>query len=134
MRAVSVTSVYQSRHIGRGTALEAVLVCLRVAAGVSLVFLVPGLPWSYALLARHRRSLLETLGVSVALSIALVPLGLFLLNLLLGVPIDVVTTVGLLIALALMGTLAALWRTSFHVRLLSPGLGFSGRLRRPMPV
>jgi uncharacterized membrane protein len=71
--------------------LEAVLVCLRVAAGVSLVFLVPGLPWSYALLARHRRSLLETLGVGVALSIALVPLGLFLLNLLLGIPVGVPT-------------------------------------------
>jgi hypothetical protein len=114
--------------------LEAVLVCLRVAAGVSLVFIVPGLPWSYALLARHRRSLLETLGVGVALSIALVPLGLFLLNLLLGIPVDVATTLGLILALALVGTLAAWWRTSFHVRLLSPRPGLPGRLRRPMPA
>ncbi|GAG21931.1 unnamed protein product, partial [marine sediment metagenome] len=44
------------------------------------------------------------------------PLGLFLLNLLLGIPVDVRTTLVLILALVLMGTLAALWRTSFRVR------------------
>jgi len=96
--------------------LEAIFVPLRVAAGVSLVFLVPGLPWTYALLARDRLSVLERLGLSAVLSIALVPLGLFLLNLLLGIPVDVRTTLVLILALVLMGTLAALWRTSFRVR------------------
>jgi hypothetical protein len=96
--------------------LEAIVVSVRVAAGVSLVFLVPGLPWSYALLARDRLSILERLGVSAVLSIALVPLGLFLLNLLLGIPVDVRTMFVLILALALIGTLAALWRTSFRVR------------------
>ena len=93
--------------------MEAVLTCLRVAAGVSLVFLLPGLPWSLALLARRRHSLLEMVGISVALSIAMVPLGLFLLNLLLDVPVDVVTTLVLIFALALSGALAALWRIYF---------------------
>jgi len=96
--------------------LEAIFVPLRVAAGVSLVFLVPGLPWTYALLARDRLSVLERLGLSAVLSIALVPLGLFLLNLLLGIPVDVRTTLVLILALVLMGTLAALWRASFRVR------------------
>jgi len=96
--------------------LEAIFVPLRVAAGVSLVFLVPGLPWTYALLARDRLSVLERLGLSTVLSIALVPLGLFLLNLLLGIPVDVRTTLVLILALVLMGTLAALWRASFRVR------------------
>ena len=96
--------------------MEAIFVPLRVAAGVSLVFLVPGLPWTYALLARDRLSVLERLGLSAVLSIALVPLGLFLLNLLLGIPVDVRTTLVLILALVLMGTLAALWRTSFRVR------------------
>lgn len=96
--------------------MEAIFVPLRVAAGVSLVFLVPGLPWTYALLARDRLSVLERLGLSAALSIALVPLGLFLLNLLLGIPVDVRTTLVLILALVLMGTLAALWRASFRVR------------------
>jgi hypothetical protein len=111
--------------------LEAVVVFLRVAAGVSLVLLVPGLPWSYALLARHRLSLLETLGLGVALSIALVAVGLFLLNLLLGIPVDVTTTLVLIFALAGVGTLAAVWRRSFALRGLwrqSPRL--SGRPRR----
>jgi hypothetical protein len=112
--------------------LEAVLVSLRVAVGVSLVFLVPGLPWSCALLARHRRSLLETLGVGIALSIALVPLGLFLLNLLLGIPVNVVTTVALIATLALAGTLVA-FRRAFRVRVLWPR-GLSERLRRPISV
>jgi hypothetical protein len=115
--------------------LEAVLVCLRVAAGVSLVFVVPGLPWSYAFLARHKRSLLETLGVGIALSIALVPLGLFLLNLLLGIPVNVATIVVLITALTLVGTLAAFRRTSFRVRVLRPsGLRLSERLRRAISV
>ena len=115
--------------------MEAVFVSLRVAAGVSLVFLVPGLPWSYALLAGRRRSLLETLGVSVALSIALVPLGLFLLNVLLGVPVDVATTLVLIVALTLAGTLAALWGTSFRFRgLWPPRLGLSERLRRSISI
>jgi len=96
--------------------LEAIFVPLRVAAGVSLVFLVPGLPWTYALLARDRLSVLERLGLSAVLSIALVPLGLFLLNLLLGIPVDVRTTLVLILALVLLGTLAALWRRSFRVR------------------
>jgi len=96
--------------------LEAIVVSVRVAAGVSLVFLVPGLPWSYALLTRDRLSILERLGVSAVLSIALVPLGLFLLNLLVGIPVDVRTMFVLILALALIGTLAALWRTSFRVR------------------
>ncbi len=96
--------------------MEAIFVPLRVAAGVSLVFLVPGLPWTYALLARDRLSVLERLGLSAVLSIALVPLGLFLLNLLLGIPVDVRTTLVLILALVLMGTLAALWRASFRVR------------------
>jgi hypothetical protein len=96
--------------------LEAIFVPLRVAAGVSLVFLVPGLPWTYALLARDRLSILERLGLSAVLSIALVPFGLFLLNLLLGIPVDVRTTLVLILALALIGTLAALWRASFRVR------------------
>ena len=106
--------------------MEAVLTCLRVAAGVSLVFLVPGLPWSLALLAHRRLSTLETLGVSVALSIAMVPLGLFLLNLLLDVPVHAATAVVLIFALALTGTLAALWRLSFRLS------GLSGRLRNPI--
>jgi hypothetical protein len=105
--------------------LEAIFGALRVAGGVSLVFLVPGLPWSYALLARGRLSILERLGVSAALSIALVPLGLYLLNLLLGIPIDVRTTLILVLGLALVGTLAALWRTS-------PGVW--GHLPRPIPA
>ncbi len=96
--------------------MEAIFVPLRVAAGVSLVLLVPGLPWTYALLARDRLSVLERLGLSAALSIALVPLGLFLLNLLLGIPVDVRTTLVLILALVLLGTLAALWRRSFRVR------------------
>ena len=96
--------------------MEVIFVPLRVAAGVSLVFLVPGLPWTYALLARDRLSVLERLGLSAVLSIALVPLGLFLLNLLLGIPVDVRTTLVLILALVLMGTLAALWRASFRVR------------------
>jgi hypothetical protein len=113
--------------------LEAVLVSLRVAAGVSLVFLVPGLPWSYALLARHRLSMLETVGIGVALSIALVPLGLFLLNLLLGVPIDVATTLLLILTLALTGTLAAAWRASLRARALRQQRdGSSERPRRPI--
>jgi hypothetical protein len=98
--------------------LEAIFVPLRVAAGVSLVFLVPGLSWTYALLARGRLSILERLGLSAVLSIALVPLGLFLLNLILGIPVDVRTTLVLILALAVVGTLAALWRTSFRVRAL----------------
>ncbi len=96
--------------------MEAIFVPLRVAAGVSLVFLVPGLPWTYALLARGRLSMLERVGLSAVLSIALVPLGLFLLNLLLGIAVDVRTTLVLILALAVIGTLAALWRTSFRVR------------------
>jgi hypothetical protein len=96
--------------------LEAIFVPLRVAAGLSVVFLVPGLPWTYALLARDRLSVLERLGLSAVLSIALVPLGLFLLNLLLGIPVDVRTTLVLILALVLIGTLAALWRASFRVR------------------
>ena len=113
--------------------MEAVVVSLRVAAGVSLVFLVPGLPWSYALLGRHRLSTLETVGIGVALSIALVPLGLFLLNLLLGVPIDVATTLVLIFALTLAGTLAALWRTWSQARALHQGSGgLSGHLRMPI--
>jgi hypothetical protein len=111
--------------------LEVILVPLRVAAGVSLVFVVPGLPWSYVLLARDRLSILERLGLSAVLSIALVPLGLFLLNLLLGVPVDVRTTLVLVLALALIGTLTALWRMSFRVRALSTTtLDLSGYLRK----
>jgi hypothetical protein len=104
--------------------LEVIFIPLRVAAGVSLVFLVPGLPWTYALLARDRLSILERLGLSAALSIALVPFGLFLLNLLVGIPVDVRTTLVLIGALALIGTLAALWRTSFRVR--------AAHLRKPV--
>jgi hypothetical protein len=115
--------------------LEAIFVLLQVAAGVSLVFLVPGLPWTYALLARDRLSILERLGLSAALSIALVPLGLFLLNLLLGIPVDVRTMLILILALALIGTLAALWRTSFRARALSiTNLDISGHLRKPIPA
>ncbi|MGQ9571942.1 MAG: hypothetical protein ACUVV3_01965 [Dehalococcoidia bacterium] len=53
---------------------------------------------------------MERLGISAALSIALVPLGLFLLNLLVDIPVDVSTTLILTLTLALIGTLAALWR------------------------
>ncbi len=115
--------------------MEAIFVPLQVVAGVSLVFLVPGLPWTYALLARDRLSILERLGLSAALSIALVPLGLFLLNLLLGVPVDVRTILILILALALIGTLAALWRTSFRARALSvTNLDISGHLRKSIPA
>lgn len=98
--------------------MEVIFVPLRVAAGVALVFLVPGLPWTYALLARDRLSILERLGLSAVLSIALVPLGLFLLNLLVGFPVDVRTTLVLIFALAVIGMLVALWRRSFRVRAL----------------
>ena len=113
--------------------MEALLVSLRVAAGVSLVFLVPGLPWSYALLARHRLSTLETLGLGVALSIAVVPACLFLLNVLLDIPVDLKTILVLIFALALIGTLAALWRTPFRARgaPAAARLGLLGRLRGP---
>ncbi len=112
--------------------MEGFLVSLRVAAGVSLVFLVPGLPWSYALLARDRLSISETLGVSAALSIALVPFGLFLLNILFGVPVNVETTLLLVLVVTLMGTLAALRRTSLRARALSMGhAGGAWHLRRP---
>ena len=99
--------------------MEAVLVALRVAAGVPLVLLVPGLPWSLVLLARERHSVLETLGISVALSIAMVPLGLFVLNLLVDIPVDVTSILVLIFALALTGTLVALWRMSFPAASLS---------------
>jgi len=105
--------------------LEAVVVTLRVAAGVLLVFVVPGLPWSYALLGWRRLSVLETLCVGIALSIALVPLGLFLLNLLLDVPVDITTTILLGLALAAAGTAAALWRARTDAHR-------AGGLRRPI--
>ena len=96
-----------------------------------MVFLVPGLPWTYVLLGRGRISIVERLGISLGLSIALVPLGLFLLNILLGVAVDVRTTLALILTLALIGTLAALRRTLFRLRSLSiTNLDLSGHLRK----
>jgi hypothetical protein len=96
--------------------LEAIFIPLRVAAGVLMVFLVPGLPWSYVLLGRGRISAIERLGISVGLSIALVPFGLFLLNILLGVPVDGKTVLMLVLGAALTGMSAVLWRALFRVR------------------
>jgi hypothetical protein len=76
-----------------------------------LIFLVPGLPWSYALFGRARISAVERLGISLGLSIALCPLGLFLLNTLLDIPVDGKTTLVLVFGVALAGMLAALRRT-----------------------
>jgi hypothetical protein len=113
--------------------LEVILVPLQVAAGVSLVFLVPGLPWTYVLLGRGRISIVERLGISVGLSIALVPLGLFLLNILLDVPVDGRTTLLLALSVALTGTLAALWRTPFRVRTVAVTKGdIRGHLGKPI--
>ena len=96
--------------------MEAIFVPLRVAAGTLVVFLVPGFPWTYVLLGRGRISAIERLGISVGLSIALVPVGLFLLNVLLDVPIDGKTVLMLALSAALIGTLVALWRALFRVR------------------
>jgi hypothetical protein len=81
-----------------------------------MVLFVPGFPWSYVLLGRGKTSAIERLGISVGLSIALVPFGLFLLNMLLDVPIDGKTTTGLVLSVALIGTVAVLWRALFRGR------------------
>ena len=91
--------------------MEAIFTPFRVCSGILLVFLVPGLPWSYVLLGRGSISTVERLGISLGLSIALCPLGLFLLNTLLDIPVDGKTTLVLVLAVALVGTLAALWQT-----------------------
>ena len=91
--------------------MEAIFTPFRVGSGILLVFLVPGLPWSYVLLGRGSISTVERLGISLGLSIALCPLGLFLLNTLLDIPVDGKTTLVLVLAVALVGTLAALWQT-----------------------
>ena len=96
--------------------MEAIFTPFRVVSGILLLFLVPGLPWSYVLLGRARISTVERLGVSLGLSIALCPLGLFLLNTLLGIPIDGKTTLVLVLTVALVGALAALWRALGQAR------------------
>jgi len=96
--------------------LETIFMLFRVVSGILLVFLVPGLPWSYVLLGRGRISTVERLGISLVLSIALCPLGLFLLNTLLGIPVDGKTTLMLVLGVTLVGTLAALWRTLLRAR------------------
>ena len=88
----------------------------RVVSGILLIFLVPGLPWSYVLFGRGRISTVERLGISLGLSIALCPLGLFLLNTLLGIPVDGKTTPMLVLGLTLVGTLAALRRRLLRAR------------------
>jgi hypothetical protein len=95
-----------------------------------MVLLVPGVPWTYVLLRRARVSILERIGVSAALSIASIPVALFLLNTRLGVPINGTTTVALVLCLALAGALIALWRTTsgFRVAKLTRA-DISGRFR-----
>ncbi|MCJ7509995.1 MAG: DUF1616 domain-containing protein, partial [Dehalococcoidia bacterium] len=67
-------------------------------------------------MGRGRISTVERLGISLGLSIALCPLGLFLLNTLLDIPIDSKTTLVLVLAVALVGTLAAFWRVLLRAR------------------
>ncbi len=115
--------------------LETILVTLRVAAGILMVLLVPGVPWTYVLLDRARISFVERIGIAVVLSIALVPLALFLLNILFGVPVDSRTTLALVLGVALTGTLAALWRTPIGVRSIRlTNLNISGKLGNLLPA
>ncbi len=81
-----------------------------------MILLVPGLPWTYVLLSRARISIVERIGVSVALSIASIPVALFLLNVLLGAPVNGTTTVGLILSVAVTGAVVALWRASSGLR------------------
>ena len=92
--------------------MEAIFDFFRVVSGVLLVFIVPGLAWTYALLGRGSISTLERVGIGLALSVALGSLGLFLLNTLFGIPVDVKTTLVLVLTATGLGTLAALWRKS----------------------
>ena len=103
-----------------GAEIEFISGASRVSAGVLMLVLVPGFPWTYALLGRTRLSAIERIGVSVVLSIAAVPVALFLVNILLGVPIDATTTLALAAVVALTGAAVALRRGSFRVRPLRP--------------
>ncbi len=77
------------------------------------VFLIPGLPWSYVFLGWSGVSIVERLGISVGLSVALVPFGLFLLNTIFDVAVDLLATLLLVLGLTLVGTLAAFSRIWF---------------------
>lgn len=99
--------------------MGAAIAPLQPVLGLLTVLLLPGLPWTYALLGRARISWLERVAVSVGLSVAAVPLGLFLLNVLLGVPMGFLTVFSLALGLVLAGAAVAVARADRPI-LLAP--------------
>jgi hypothetical protein len=109
--------------------LEITFHLLEAAAGFLAAFFVPGLPWSFALLGRAKLSAVERAGVSAALSVAAVPTGLFLLNVLAGVPIRFETVLALALGIAAAGALLAFVRDGTALRRPHATEGGSGDAR-----
>jgi len=59
-------------------------IVIRALLGIMLVFLLPGFAWSLVFFKGKKINLIERLGLSIGLSIALVTLSIFALNVLFG--------------------------------------------------
>jgi|GEM_PF-5938652 len=85
------------------------LAIIGIIISASYVLIVPGLALSFAFFRRHEIDVIERIGVSLALSVSVVPLIVFYLNLI-GVKItqvNVVIEIGSLTAAAIV---VAVWR------------------------
>ena len=73
--------------------IDALSILRLVVFGTALVLLAPGLSWSYLLLRQQEIDLVARVAVSFGLSMVLVPLAVFWLNLTLGVGVTLLNVV-----------------------------------------
>ena len=66
---------------------------LRIFFGCLFVLFVPGFAWSFVILRKRERDLIERIAISAGLSLALVPLTLFWLHYLFGVGLTLLNAV-----------------------------------------
>ncbi len=84
-----------------------ILEALRIIVGSILVLFVPGYALTKALFGKKELDAIETLTLSVALSIAVVPLAVFYANRLLGVKINLLNSLVIILLITACG--AGLW-------------------------
>ena len=79
--------------------------------GAVYVLVLPGLALSFALFHRREIDVIERAALSFALSIAVVPLVAFYLNLI-GVPLNRLTVIAEVLGIIVLGAVIAWWRSS----------------------
>ena len=105
---------------------------LAMIVGAIITLFIPGFIWSYVFFSQTRRvtdendkeiDILERIAISVGLSLVLVPLTLFILNYIIDIRIDLVSTLGVLLVVVVTGLFMIQWRHPEVIRGLMERVG-----------